>query len=47
MEAPRGTLIHEYQVDDYGIITKANLIVATGNNNQAINKTVQQIARPI
>ena len=45
MEAPRGTLIHEYQVDDYGIMTKANLIVATGNNNQAINKTVQQIAQ--
>jgi len=45
MEAPRGTLIHEYQVDDCGIITKANLIVATGNNNQAINKTVQQIAK--
>jgi NAD-reducing hydrogenase large subunit len=45
MEAPRGTLIHEYQVDDFGIMTKANLIVATGNNNQAINKTVQQIAQ--
>ena len=45
MEAPRGTLIHEYQVDDYGILTKVNLIVATGNNNQAINKTVQQIAQ--
>ena len=45
MEAPRGTLIHEYHVDDYGIMTKVNLIVATGNNNQAINKTVQQIAQ--
>ncbi len=45
MEAPRGTLIHEYQVDDFGIMTKANLIVATGNNNQAINKTIQQIAQ--
>jgi NAD-reducing hydrogenase large subunit len=45
MEAPRGTLIHEYHVDDYGIMTKANLIVATGNNNRAINKTVQQIAQ--
>jgi NAD-reducing hydrogenase large subunit len=45
MEAPRGTLIHEYHVDDYGIMTKANLIVATGNNNRAINKTVEQIAQ--
>ncbi len=44
MEAPRGTLIHEYHVDDNGIMQKANLIVATGNNNQAINKTVAQIA---
>ncbi len=45
MEAPRGTLIHEYHVDDNGILKKANLIVATGNNNQAINKTVEQIAK--
>jgi len=45
MEAPRGTLFHEYHVDDTGIITKANLLVATGNNNLAINKTVEQIAR--
>lgn len=45
MEAPRGTLLHEYNVDDYGIITKVNLIVATCNNNQAINETVLQIAR--
>ena len=45
MEAPRGTLFHEYHVDDNGILTKVNLIVATGNNNRAINKTVQQIAQ--
>ncbi len=45
MEAPRGTLIHEYHVDDCGIMTKVNLIVATGNNNRAINKTVRQIAQ--
>ncbi|MCE5334203.1 MAG: Ni/Fe hydrogenase subunit alpha, partial [Desulfobacteraceae bacterium] len=38
MEAPRGTLIHEYHVDDDGIMQQINLIVATGNNNQAINK---------
>ena len=45
IESPRGTLIHEYNVDDHGIITKAHLIVSTVNNNQAINKTVQQIAQ--
>jgi len=45
MEAPRGTLFHEYHVDDNGILTKVNLIVATGNNNRAVNKTVQQIAQ--
>lgn len=44
MEAPRGTLIHEYQVDDDGILTKASLLVATGNNNLAMNRTVRQIA---
>jgi NAD-reducing hydrogenase large subunit len=45
MEAPRGTLFHEYHVDDNGILQKVNLLVATGNNNQAMNKTVQQIAK--
>ncbi len=45
MEAPRGTLIHEYDVDEFGIIKKVNLLVATGNNNQAMNKTVLQIAK--
>jgi NAD-reducing hydrogenase large subunit len=45
MEAPRGTLFHEYHVDENGILEKVNLLVATGNNNQAMNKTVQQIAK--
>ncbi len=45
MEAPRGTLFHEYKVDEDGILTGVNLLVATGNNNQAMNKTVQQIAK--
>jgi len=43
-EAPRGTLFHHYQVDRQGLIQKVNLIVATGNNNLAMNKTVKQIA---
>ena len=36
IEAPRGTLIHHYLVNDSGTIEKANLIVSTTNNNQAI-----------
>ena len=44
-EAPRGTLFHHYQVDDNGLITHVNLIIATGQNNLAMNRTVLQIAR--
>jgi len=43
-EAPRGTLFHEYHVDDNGLLTKVNLIIATGQNNLAMNRTVRQIA---
>ncbi len=45
IEAPRGTLIHHYKVDDDGAITWANLIVATGHNNLAIGRGVLQVAR--
>ena len=45
MEAPRGTLFHEYRVTDDGIIQKVDLLVATGNNTLAMNKTIAQIAR--
>jgi NAD-reducing hydrogenase large subunit len=44
-EAPRGTLFHHYKVDDNGLIQKVNLIIATGQNNLAMNKTVTQIAK--
>ncbi|MDY6782266.1 MAG: Ni/Fe hydrogenase subunit alpha [Cyanobacteriota bacterium] len=44
-EAPRGTLFHHYQVDENGIIQKVNMIIATGQNNLAMNKTVAQIAK--
>ncbi len=44
-EAPRGTLFHHYQVDDNGLIKKVNLLIATGQNNLAMNRTVAQIAR--
>jgi len=45
LEAPRGTLIHHYKIDDNGLMTTANLIIATGHNNLAINKGVLQVAR--
>jgi NAD-reducing hydrogenase large subunit len=44
-EAPRGTLFHHYQVDENGLIQKVNLIIATGQNNLAMNQTVAQIAK--
>jgi NAD-reducing hydrogenase large subunit len=44
-EAPRGTLIHHYKVDEQGLITWANLIIATGHNNLAMNRGVLQAAR--
>jgi NAD-reducing hydrogenase large subunit len=45
IEAPRGTLIHHYKVDEKGAIRWANLIVATGHNNLAINRSVNEVAR--
>jgi len=45
IEAPRGTLIHHYWVDLNGRIEKANLIVATGHNNLAMNRGVLAMAR--
>jgi NAD-reducing hydrogenase large subunit len=44
-EAPRGTLFHHYEVDEHGMIKKVNLLIATGQNNLAMNRTVAQIAR--
>ncbi len=45
-EAPRGTLFHHYRVDENGLIMrKVNLIIATGQNNLAMNRTMAQIAR--
>jgi NAD-reducing hydrogenase large subunit len=45
IEAPRGTLVHNYKVDENGKITWANLVVATGHNNNAMNKGVLQSAK--
>jgi NAD-reducing hydrogenase large subunit len=44
-EAPRGTLFHHYRVDDHGLLTHVNLLIATGQNNLAMNRTIAQIAR--
>ena len=44
IEAPRGTLFHHYEIDDDGIVNKANLIVSTTNNNQAMNESIRQVA---
>jgi NAD-reducing hydrogenase large subunit len=45
IEAPRGTLHHHYKVDEDGKMTWANLVVATGHNNNAMNKGVLQVAK--
>jgi len=45
VEAPRGVLIHHYRVDEQGLMQWANMIVATGNNNLAMNKGVLQVAK--
>ncbi len=44
-EAPRGTLFHDYEVDENGIVTDVNLIIATGQNALAMNATLTQIAQ--
>ncbi|MDR7523676.1 MAG: Ni/Fe hydrogenase subunit alpha [Armatimonadota bacterium] len=47
VEAPRGTLIHHYETDDQGLITRANLIVATQNNAARIAMSVDRAARSL
>jgi NAD-reducing hydrogenase large subunit len=43
-EAPRGTLFHDYEVNPDGVIQKVNLVIATAQNNLAMNRTVRQLA---
>jgi NAD-reducing hydrogenase large subunit len=45
IEAPRGTLFHHYKTDANGMLTHVNLIVATGHNNFAMNKSVEMVAK--
>jgi NAD-reducing hydrogenase large subunit len=44
IEAPRGTLIHHYRVNEDDQIVRANLIVSTTHNNQAMNESIRQVA---
>jgi NAD-reducing hydrogenase large subunit len=45
LEAPRGTLIHHYEVDSDDLVTMCHLIVSTTHNNQAMNEAIRQVAR--
>jgi len=45
VEAPRGTLIHHYWADEVGRVERVNIIVATAQNNPAINKSVNEVAK--
>lgn len=47
IEAPRGTLFHHYEIDDDGLVTKANLIVSTTNNNRAMNQSIRKVANDL
>lgn len=44
-EAPRGTLMHHYRIDDNGLITWLNLVIATGHNNLAMNQAIREVAQ--
>jgi NAD-reducing hydrogenase large subunit len=45
VEAPRGTVFHDYEVDRDGVLTRVDLLVATGQNALAMNAAVTRIAR--
>lgn len=44
-EAPRGTLLHHYKIDEQGLISWVNLIIATGHNSLAMNRSILQVAK--
>jgi NAD-reducing hydrogenase large subunit len=44
-EAPRGILIHHYKVNELGAMQWANLVIATGHNNLAMNRSIEQVSR--
>jgi len=44
LEAPRGTLIHHYRVNERDQVVRANLIVSTTHNNEAMNRSIREVA---
>jgi NAD-reducing hydrogenase large subunit len=44
-EAPRGTLFHHYKINEQGLIQWVNLVIATGHNNLAMNRSILQVAK--
>jgi F420-non-reducing hydrogenase large subunit len=47
VEAPRGTLYHHYKTDEKGMVEKVNLIVATVQNNPAMNMSIKKAAQKL
>ncbi len=47
IEAPRGTLIHDYEIDERGIVRAANMIIATQQNTAAINRSIKEGANAL
>jgi F420-non-reducing hydrogenase large subunit len=47
VEAPRGTLIHHFETDERGLLTKVNLIVATQNNSARIAMSIDKAAKDL
>jgi NAD-reducing hydrogenase large subunit len=46
-ESPRGTLFHHYTVDRHGVLTRVNLLIATGQNNPSMNRAILETARRV
>ncbi len=44
-EAPRGTLFHHYKTDETGKLLNVNLLIATGQNNPSMNRSVLEVAQ--
>jgi F420-non-reducing hydrogenase large subunit len=47
VEAPRGTLIHDYSTDANGLISRANIIVGTTHNVAPMNMSIRQVAENV
>jgi len=44
-EAPRGTLFHHYKTDETGKLLRVNLLIATGQNNPSMNRSILEVAK--